>query len=84
MSIKVLHQDCDRALAKNKELPRDSYLVGYLDNKDKKFDIVQAGSQVSIFDEYYDKYGNVLSINWTDGTVNPKCYGYSKPEKKKR
>jgi len=66
MSIKVLHQNCDKSMAKNKELPRDSYLVGYLDNEDKKFDIVQAGSRVSIFDEYYDKYRNVQSINWID------------------
>jgi hypothetical protein len=84
MLVKVLHQDCDKSLAKNKYLPRNSYLVCYLSDQEKKFDIVQSNSRVSIFDEYYDKYRNVISINWTDGTVNPKCYNVSKPEKKKK
>jgi hypothetical protein len=46
------------------------------------YDIVQ-GTQVAIFDHYYDQYRNLLSMKWTEGRVNPKMYGYTAKKVKK-
>jgi hypothetical protein len=85
--MKILHKNCDRSLAKEKTLPRNSYLVRYNDdNGEEKYDIVQSNSRVEIFDYYYDTYGKdgIKFISWTEGTVNPKLYGEKKQEDKKR
>jgi hypothetical protein len=84
VNLKIIHQDCDQSLAKSKSLPINSYIVKYVLDDEQKYDIVQCGSTVEVFDYYYDKYKNVLSIDWTEGTINPKSYGYTKPEKKKK
>lgn len=80
----ILHKSCDPSLAKSKELPRDSYLVSYFDEKTLTYDIVQSGTKVAIFDYYYDNYRNVQTIKWTEGTVNPKSFGYQSKENKKK
>lgn len=80
--IKVIHSNCDPSLSNNKSLPSNSYLVSYLDGEKLIYDIAQ-GSRVSIFDHYYDHYRNVISINWTEGRVNPKVYN-SQPQKKSK
>lgn len=79
----ILHKECNPILAKDKSLPRDSYLVSYLVENELKYDISR-GSRVEIFDYYYDTYRNVTSISWTDGTVNPKTYDYVPKENKKK
>lgn len=79
----ILYKECDPSLAKDKSLPRDSYLVSYLIDDELKYDISR-GSRVEIFDYYYDIYRNVTSISWTDGTVNPKTYDYVPKENKKK
>ena len=81
----ILHKKCEPSLAKNKKLPRNSYLVSYMEDDIQNFDIVQSSSKVEIFDYYYDNYRNIKSMCWTDGTVNPKCFDYKikgKPSKK--
>jgi hypothetical protein len=80
----MIYEDCDPILSKGKELPRNSYLVTYFDGDKIKYDIVQANSQVHIFDKYYDKYGEVRGIKWTDGTVNPKMWNYQPQNSKKK
>ncbi|MDW7641835.1 MAG: hypothetical protein SCG72_05470 [Nitrosarchaeum sp.] len=82
--MKIIHQDCEKSLSKNKSLPTDSYLVTYISEEETKNDIVQSVSQADIFDYYYDLYKNVISIDWTDGKISPRFYGQTKPEKKKR
>jgi len=82
--VKIIHQDCEKSLSKNKSLPTDSYLVTYILEEETKNDIVQSVSQADIFDYYYDLYKNVISIDWTDGKISPRFYGQTKPEKKKR
>lgn len=82
--MKIIHQDCEKSLSKNKSLPIDSYLVTYISEEKTKNDIVQSVSQTDIFDYYYDLYKNVISIQWTDGRISPRLYGQTKPEKKKR
>ena len=79
--VNIIHKDCDQSLAKEKSLPLDSYLVSYSDDGITKYDVVQ-GTQVSIFDHYYDEYRNVISMKWTDGRVNPKSY--NQPQKKSK
>jgi hypothetical protein len=78
----ILHKKCDPGLSKNKQLPRDSYLVSYMEEDVKNFDVVQSGSRVEIFDYYYDNYKNIQSISWTDGTVHPRCFNYNIKDKK--
>jgi len=80
--VKIIHKDCDVSAATNKSLPLDSYIVSYSDKGITKYDVVQ-GTQVSIFDHYYDEYRNVISMKWTDGKVNPKMYN-NQPQKKSK
>lgn len=84
--VTILVEDCDRSFAQDKTLPRNSYLVTYEYNGFIHYDIVQANARVKIFDSYYDRIGNgIKSIDWTDGTVNPRIYGEpAKPNKRKR
>lgn len=84
--LNIIHKDCDKALAKDKSLPIDSYLVMYLVKDTEKYDIVQAGSFVEVFDNYYDNYGKgaIKKIKWTEGRVNPRVYGFVPKETKKR
>ena len=84
--LNIIHKDCDKSLSKDKSLPVNSYLVTYLVKDIEKYDIVQAGGKVEVFDNYYDEYGkgSLQSIQWTDGKVSPKVYGYVPKETKKR
>ena len=57
--INIIHRDCDKSASQDKSLPLDSYIVSYSDDGVVKYDIVQ-GTQVKIFDHYYDEYRNVI------------------------
>ena len=81
--INIIHRNCDISVAKDKSLPLDSYVVSYLSKDKITYDIVQ-GTQVSIFDHYYDEHRNVISIKWTDGKVNPKLYNNQSQKKSKK
>lgn len=83
--MKILHQNCDPKMAKDKTLPLNSYLVTYLIDGAVAYDIVISHKKVEIFDHYWDNYRTALkAIKWTDGTVNPKLWGNQvKTEKKK-
>ena len=74
-SIKIIVQNTSPESAKDKTLPRDSYLL-HLDNgKDEWYDIVR-GLRSNIFDAYYDMFGQVfVSMKWTDGKVPAKLWG---------
>ena len=80
----VLHQKCEKSVAKDKSLPLNSYIVTYISDEEILYDIVICNKQVDIFDMYWDKYREGLKdIRWTDGRVNPKLW-QSKTEKKKK
>ena len=83
--MKVIHKDCAKECSRDKSLPRDSYLVTYIDKDKLKYDIVQASSVVEIFDVYYDDLGKggIQKIQWTDGTIHSTMYG-GKPKKKSK
>lgn len=74
--MNIIHKCCDPELSKDKQLPVNSYLISYIDSDELKHDIVQANSQVDVFNYYYDEYKNIKSIDWTNGGINPKTYGY--------
>lgn len=80
----ILHQNCDPELAKDKGLPLDSFLVSYISENQLCHDIVRSGTQVEIFDHYYDKSFELKSIKWTNGSINPKTYGYTPKDPKKK
>lgn len=85
MSIKIIHSDCDPIVAKNRELPLNSYLVTYVSEGEVKYDVTQSDGVVPIFDYYYDLYKEVKGIKWTDGKINPKMWDYKpRGESRKR
>lgn len=81
----VIHKNCKKELAKDKSLPRNSYLVTYKIDGEITYDVARASSFVEVFDYYYDQLGkgSIQRIEWTDGTVNPKTWGGSTSKKKK-
>lgn len=83
-NIKILYQDCDPDLAKDRSLPYNTYLVTYTDDT-TKYDIVICNKQVDIFDHYWDRYREGLK-GWkqSEGRINPKLWGNQTKEKKKR
>jgi hypothetical protein len=82
---KVVHEKCEKEVAKDKSLPVNSYLVTYLLENKLTYDIVVCNKRVNAFDMYWDKYREDLkSIEWTDGKVGAKLWGYKPPEKKKK
>ena len=67
-----------------KEAPNDAYIVKYFVEDKICFDLTR-GSRTRLFDMYWDKFrGNLKSIDFGYGRVNPKLWGYKSPEKKKR
>ena len=67
------------------KFPTDTMVVTYhVEGKPYK-DLVR-GSQVNIFDLYYDKFGKtgIQKIDYGRGTINPGQWGYKAPERKKR
>ena len=87
MTVQVLHEKCELGKAEDKKLPSDSYLVSYKVEDELKYDVTRAGTQLELFDHYYDTYKNVQGISWTKGIVSPRTFdniGKPIPPKKKR
>jgi len=86
MIMNILKKDCKKFEAKDKSLPSNSYIITYLVKEKETYDIVQAGGFVEVFDHYYDEYGkgSIKEIKWTEGTANPRNYGYISKETKKK
>lgn len=82
--IKILHENCDPALADDKSLPYTAYLVKYQPNEDEySYDIVICNKKVDIFDHYWDKYREgLIEFTQSEGRVNPKLWGIEAPKKK--
>ncbi len=71
----LLEANCKEELARNKKLPRNSYIVSYMENGVVHYDIV-IGLMTNIFDCYYDSLGkgSLQTIKYTDGTVSSKLF----------
>jgi len=67
-----------------KDAPNDAYIIKYLVDDKICFDLTRGG-RIKLFDMYWDKFrGNLKSIDFGHGRVNPKLWGYQAPQKKKR
>ena len=83
--MKIIHENCDKELAEDRTLPYTAYLVEYRLDGLTRFDIVTAPKRVDIFDHYWDKYREgFVNMTQTEGRVNPKLWGYSSSDKKKK
>ena len=86
--IRILHEDCDPTVANDKKLPYSAYLVEYKKEDRIAYDVSIAGSQVLLFDHYYDKYKkDFKSFKQSAGTINPTLWNpptKAKPPKKSK
>ena len=82
MTVRVLHEKCEKDKADDKKLPSDSFLVTYKIEEEVKYDVTRAGSQLELFDHYYDTYKNVQGIAWTKGIVSPRTFDGSTQQTK--
>ena len=85
--MKILFENCDPDKAQDRGLPCNAFLVEYKveEGAASSYDIAAAAKQSEIFDHYWDKYRKgFVTMNQTEGRVNPKLYGAKTPETKKR
>ena len=85
--MKILFENCDPDKAEDRTLPNNSFLIEYKVDEGavSSYDIAAAAKQSEIFDHYYDKYKKgFMTMNQTEGRINPKLYGVKAPETKKR
>ena len=68
----------------NTQTPSDAWIIKYtVDDKDL-LDLTR-GSKTKLFDMYWDKFKNGLkSIEYGDGTISPKLWGYQSTTSKKK
>ena len=85
MSCTIIHEKCEKKAAEDKTLPRNAYLVTYVEKEKVTYDVVIADGKTDIFDQYYDKYKEGLqNIGWTMGNMNPRTWnGMNPPPEKK-
>ena len=70
----------------SREFPTDACIVKYQVDNATCYDLAR-GSTLKLFDMYYDKFTNVKSIDYGQGSIKPSLWGYSgeaTPKKKKR
>jgi hypothetical protein len=83
--MRILHQNCDPNLAKDRGLPYNAYLVTYEIDGAIAYDLVIPDKQIEIFDYYWDRYREGLK-GWkqSEGRVNPKLWDSPAKEQKKK
>ena len=81
----LISEACDNDQVYEKQCPTDTMIVSYK-VEGKMYRDLCRGSQVNIFDLYYDKFGKtgIQKIDYGRGTINPGQWGYKAPERKKR
>ena len=83
--MKLLHEKCDPSVSLDRSLPYTAYMIEYIEGDTTYYDIATASKQSELFDHYYDKYKkDFVTMNQTEGRINPKLYGVKAPETKKR
>ena len=89
--MKIIHENCDRKLADNKDLPYTAYLVQYELEGKAAYDIAVSTKAVENFDHYYDKYKkDFMRFDLSAGTVDPRRWmnanqkAKEQPPRKKR
>jgi len=81
-AVNIIHANCNPDLAQDRTLPHTAYLIEFDDGAGVVYDIAVASKRVDIFDYYWDKYRNVISMKQTEGRANPKLW--QDPRKKKK
>ena len=83
--IKIINENCDQELAKDRTLPYNVYIVSYEVDAVMAYDLVISDKNMDIFDYYWDKYREGLK-GWkqSEGRVNPRLWGNKQQEKKKK
>ena len=71
---------------KDPSFPTDAYIIWYVVDNIEHMDLCRTKKRSLLFDLYYDKYGpgSVKKIDWGYGRVNPRTWGYTPKEGKKR
>ena len=64
--IQIIAEKCDPKAANNKKLPYTAYLVEYMVDGKKTYDIAIAQRAVDLFDHYYD------TVSYTHLTLTTK------------
>ena len=83
--MKIVHENCDLEKCNNIKLPNTAYVVTYKVDGGVCNDITISQKKVEIFDHYYDKYKKgFVTMNQTEGRINPKLYGNEPPKTKKK
>ena len=82
----ILQEKTTLEAANDKSLPNDARLIYYIVDGVQHIDLTRCKKTVQLFDMYYDKYGPgaVQRIEFGYGQVNPKLWGYKKPDDKKK
>lgn len=81
--MRILHNNCDPSLAENRDLPYTTYLVEYLIDGARCFDLVIANKKVEIFDYYWDRYReDFVGFKQSEGRKNPKLWDDPNQQKK--
>ena len=85
-SCQILQEKTTLEAANDKSLPNDARLIYYIVDGVQYIDLTRCKKTVQLFDMYYDKYGPgaVRRIEFGYGQVNPKLWGYKKPDDKKK
>ncbi len=81
----LIYEDATEEQLVDRKVPTDSMIITYkIEGKEHK-DLIR-GSQVKIFDLYFDKFGkgSVQKMSYGHGTVSPSQWGYKPPEKKRK
>jgi len=81
----LIAEDASADQIQDKKVPTDTMIVSY-QNEGKVLKDLCRGSQVKIFDLYFDKFGkdSVKAIDFGNGTLKPSQWGYKPPEKKRK
>ena len=85
-SCQILQEKTTLEAANDKSLPNDGRLIYYVVDGIEYIDLTRCKKTSQLFDFYYDKYGPgaVKKIDFGFGSVNPKLWGYKKPEDEKK
>ena len=67
------------------DCPNDARIVTYEVDGERRYDLTRSQKAVNIFDMYYDKFGQgIKNIEYGQGRINPKLWGYKAPQGKKK
>lgn len=83
--IKIINENCDQELAKDRTLPYNAYLVSYEVDAVMAYDLVITDKKMDIFDYYWDKYREGLKgWNQSEGRCNPRLWNVDQKENKSK